>query len=189
MKSRPGLTTRLAVLFASILAGFAAVASDLLPTRQQVERVNGVVLVHQRQAPALMTIPHVVASGVSHDARGEPVIKVLVTDKEAVTPDNLEGVRVHKELSNRIVALRGPTCESSGNNICGTTERWPLPVPIGVSVGHPAVTAGTIGARVTDGSNVFILSNNHVIADLNLAVFGDGIIQPCLLYTSQSPRD
>ncbi len=189
MKSRPGLPTRLSVVFASILAGFAAVASDVLPTQQQVARVNGVVLVHQRQAAALMTIPHVVASGVGLDSKGEPVIKVLVTSEDAVTPQSIDGVRVHKELSNRIVAFRGPTCETSGNNICSTSERWPVPVPIGVSVGHPAVTAGTLGARVTDGSNVFILSNNHVIADLNLAVFGDGIVQPGSLDGGANPDD
>jgi len=36
---------------------------------------------------------------------------------------------------------------------------WARPVPIGVSTGHPDITAGTIGARVTDGVNVYALSN------------------------------
>ena len=47
------------------------------------------------------------------------------------------------------------------------TEEHPRPVPIGVSTGHPAITAGTIGARVTDGTDVFALSNNHVYAATN----------------------
>ncbi len=50
------------------------------------------------------------------------------------------------------------------------TSRFNRPVPIGVSTGHPAITAGTIGARVTDGVNVYALSNNHVYADENTAV-------------------
>ncbi len=57
-------------------------------------------------------------------------------------------------------------------------DRWDRPVPIGVSTGHPDVTAGTIGARVTDGSNVYALSNNHVYANENNANIGDSVLQP-----------
>ena len=32
--------------------------------------------------------------------------------------------------------------------------------------------------RVTDGTNVYILSNNHVIAGINSANIGDPILQP-----------
>ena len=51
-------------------------------------------------------------------------------------------------------------------------------MPIGVSTGHPAITAGTIGARVTDGTNVFALSNNHIYANSNNAAIGDSALQP-----------
>jgi len=61
-------------------------------------------------------------------------------------------------------------------------EKPPLwcerPVPIGVSTGHPNITAGTIGCRVTDGTNVYALSNNHVYADENKADIGDNVLQP-----------
>jgi PKD repeat protein len=61
---------------------------------------------------------------------------------------------------------------------CAQTE-CPRPVPLGVSTGHPAITAGTIGARVKDGSeNVYALSNNHVYANSNNASIGDGALQP-----------
>ena len=56
--------------------------------------------------------------------------------------------------------------------------RFDRPVPIGVSTGHPAITAGTIGARVTGGGAVYALSNNHVYANINLATIGDAVIQP-----------
>jgi len=50
---------------------------------------------------------------------------------------------------------------------------------MGFSVGHPAITAGSIGARVVDGSgNVYILSNNHVLANSNDANIGDAALQP-----------
>ncbi len=54
------------------------------------------------------------------------------------------------------------------------------PAPSGISIGHPNITAGTLGCLVedlTDGTTC-ILSNNHVIADQNAAGIGDDIIQP-----------
>lgn len=54
------------------------------------------------------------------------------------------------------------------------------PCPPGYSVGHPQVTAGTLGAWVHrgPGDERYILSNNHVIANSNDAVLGDFIRQP-----------
>src|SRR5437764_10113167 len=50
---------------------------------------------------------------------------------------------------------------------------------MGFSVGHPAITAGSIGSRVADGSgNLYILSNNHVLANSNDATIGDPELQP-----------
>jgi hypothetical protein len=47
-----------------------------------------------------------------------------------------------------------------------------------VSTGHPLITAGTIGCRVTDGTYFYALSNNHVYAASNNAVINDAVIQP-----------
>src|SRR6185503_20242530 len=53
------------------------------------------------------------------------------------------------------------------------------PAPLGFSVGPPAITAGSIGARVRDGAgNVYVLSNNHVLANQNNASIGDPEYQP-----------
>ena len=52
------------------------------------------------------------------------------------------------------------------------------PVPGGVSIGHRGVTAGTLGMWVRKNGEFHILSNNHVIADSNLADIGDDILQP-----------
>lgn len=54
------------------------------------------------------------------------------------------------------------------------------PLRPGVSVGHVAVTAGTLGCFVKcrrDGS-LGILSNNHVLANENDATEGDSVLQP-----------
>ena len=53
------------------------------------------------------------------------------------------------------------------------------PLLIGISIGHFAVTAGTLGCFVqTRKSEVRILSNNHVLADENHGKAGDPILQP-----------
>jgi len=52
------------------------------------------------------------------------------------------------------------------------------PARPGVSIGHYQITAGTFGCLVKRGGDVFILSNNHVLADINKAKLGDAILQP-----------
>jgi len=54
------------------------------------------------------------------------------------------------------------------------------PCPGGYSVGQYQITAGTLGVVVMkqgDGA-LYILSNNHVLANENLAQIGDAILQP-----------
>jgi hypothetical protein len=70
------------------------------------------------------------------------------------------------------------------------------PVRPGYSVGHPDVTAGTIGAACYDLTPVpgkppryYVLSNNHVIANSNGANLGDPIIQPGRVDGGLGPRD
>jgi hypothetical protein len=108
-----------------------------------------------------------------------PAIKVFTT-RHGVPgiPEWLESTPVHVEVTGRFYALRGQTCDSTGDGVCQAWERWPLPVPTGVSVGHPDITAGTIAARVKKNVEVFILSNNHVLANVNQAAPGDPILQP-----------
>lgn len=57
------------------------------------------------------------------------------------------------------------------------------PAPAGISVAHFRVTAGTLGCfargRTAPRSNrVLMLSNNHVLANSNVANLGDNILQP-----------
>ena len=72
---------------------------------------------------------------------------------------------------------------------CSSTERCQRAVPIGVSTGHPDITAGTIGARVTDGTNVFALSNNHVYANENNTTTGANGLQPGPIDGGANPDD
>lgn len=59
------------------------------------------------------------------------------------------------------------------------TQRRHRPLKIGTSIGHFAVTAGTLGAvvaRRTDQVHL-LLSNNHVLANENKGKAGDAILQ------------
>lgn len=49
----------------------------------------------------------------------------------------------------------------------------------GISIGHKDITAGTFGCLLKDAEgDSFILSNNHVLANVNQGELGDEIIQP-----------
>lgn len=56
------------------------------------------------------------------------------------------------------------------------------PTKCGVSISHYLVTAGTLGCKVkrkgSNGAEAFILSNNHVLANVNTARLADLILQP-----------
>ena len=68
------------------------------------------------------------------------------------------------------------------------TDRY-RPAHCGVSVGHPNITAGTLGCLVQKDGNHYILSNNHVLADSNAAEVGDPVIQPGFADGGTSPDD
>lgn len=63
------------------------------------------------------------------------------------------------------------------------------PAPGGVSIGHEWITAGTLGCLVKKDGLVYILSNNHVLADSNNAPLGSPILQPGKYDGGEYPRD
>jgi hypothetical protein len=68
------------------------------------------------------------------------------------------------------------------------------PAPGGVSIGHPRVTAGTLGCLSVGRSSprnarLLLLSNNHVIANVNNAAAGDCISQPGRVDGGTCPAD
>jgi hypothetical protein len=135
--------------------------------------VREAIDVQRRHLNWLMRIPDVVGTGVGIGPDGLPAIKVF-TARHGVKgiPEWLESTPVQVEVTGMVVAL-------------GDTTSRQRPAPIGVSTGHPAISAGTIGARVKDASGrVFALSNNHVYANQNDAYSivnvgsGDSALQP-----------
>jgi hypothetical protein len=129
--------------------------------------VRQAIDVQHRYLKWLMRIPDVVGTGVGIGPDGLPAIKVF-TARHGVKgiPEWLESTPVQVEVTGMVMAL-------------GDTTSRQRPAPIGVSTGHPDITAGTIGARVKDeDGNVYALSNNHVYANQNNANIDDIVLQP-----------
>lgn len=69
-------------------------------------------------------------------------------------------------------------------------EKW-RPASAGVSVGHPDITAGTLGTPplVTESGALVFLTNSHVAANSGQATVGDSILQPGAFDGGQLPED
>lgn len=150
---------------------------------QNADPFGRAISIQERITPQLMEKAGVVGTGVGRNAAGVPVIRVYTVDESvAGLPRSAEGVGVRSVVTGLITAQ---ACQDTGD----PTERCNRPVPIGVSVGHPQVTAGTIGARVSRNGNVYVLSNNHVIANSNNANVGDPTLQPGAFDGGSDPGD
>ena len=135
--------------------------------------------VQDRHVEQLMRIPGVIGVGTGINKNGRPVIRVF-TIRAGISniPQKLEEIPVERKVTGMFVAH-------------SDSPYWfPRPVPIGVSTGHPDITAGTLGARVIDGNgNVYALSNNHVYANVNDAGIGDNALQPGTVDGGIDPDD
>lgn len=150
--------------------------------------------VQERHAD-LMANPGVIGTAVGLKAEGEPAILVYTRADGVDLPAALEGIPVVEKRRDGFEARQqGPArTRDDVKTRAGETsnaQRWERAVPIGVSAGHPAITAGTIGCRVkgADG-RIYALSNNHVLANSNAASIGDRTIQPGPYDGGSSPGD
>ncbi len=150
--------------------------------------------VQERHTARLMAIDGVEGTAIGLNPNARFSIHVLL-ERPGVggIPQELEGITVHPVITGKIYALPKPANPGKPpkepEEPIDPTARFDRPVPIGVSTGHPDITAGTIGCRVTDGDNVYALSNNHVYADENRATQGDNVLQPGAYDGGVNPAD
>jgi hypothetical protein len=144
--------------------------------------------VQEKHTARLMAIKGVVGTAVGFDPDDQPEVKVFVEERgDARIPKKLEEVPVEVVVTGKIYALK-PGDKPTGSRI-NPAARFPRPVPIGVSTGHPDITAGTISCRVKNASGVYALSNNHIYADENRATIGDNVLQPGPYDGGKNPQD
>ena len=152
------------------------------------EAIAAIKAKHQK---SIMKKKNVIGLGVGYkETKGkrtdELCLVVMVEKKEDVStlrkkdqvPRIIDGIRTDVKQVGKIVAQKL------------RTSRW-RPAPGGVSIGHYAITAGTLGAAVHDveSNEILILSNNHVLANSNDARIGDSIIQPGAADGGKDPQD
>lgn len=126
----------------------------------------------------IMNKDNVVATGIGYKMAGgmptnEVVIVVSVTEKlpraqlaqAALVPRTVDGIETDVIETGPIVAFQDP-------------KQRLRPARPGGSLGHQLITAGTLGCLVKRGDQVYLLSNNHVLANSNMAQEGDPIWQP-----------
>src|SRR2546428_1439114 len=142
-------------------------AGPALPVTRLIPDLRAAIVAQRRHTDALLEVPGVVGTAVTVQPDGRAGM-LLLLERSGITglPLMLDGIPVTQRVTGRLMALSDPT-------------KRQRPAPMGFSVGHPAITAGTIGARVRDAlGNVYILSNNHVLANSNGATIGDPEYQP-----------
>ncbi len=185
----------------------AEVDADLLSLKGEIEKS----LIASTRAISLSTVS-------AHEAGGSNIVGVGIgfPDPDSIlsglstnptigkaslnvyTLDTLSGDQLLSEIS----ALAGTSALSElsinqipTGNIDALNQRARFrPAPGGVSVGHYAITAGTLGALSTGNrpprsSRLLILSNNHVLANSNNAKAGDAILQPGFYDGGKNPAD
>jgi len=170
------------VLFVVVAIFGVLVLSSVLSAQGRSDwALEHVKEVQERNTKRLMAIDGVEGTAIGFNPNARLSIHVLL-ERPGVggIPQELEGVPVHPVVTGKIYALKPPANKPGRppKEPVDPTARFDRPVPIGVSTGHPDITAGTIGCRVTDGINVYALSNNHVYANENLVSIGDNVLQP-----------
>jgi hypothetical protein len=142
------------------------------------ERVKAV---QEKHTAKLMSIKGVVGTAIGCDPQEQPDIKVFVEEPGvAGIPKKLDEVPVDVVVTGKIYALKpGANAKPPPAPSIDPKARFARPVPIGVSTGNEGeISSGTIGCRVTDGANMYALSNNHVYALENKAPIGSNVLQP-----------
>jgi len=146
--------------------------------KNNVGAISAAQEVKREQESTLMSLGNVVATGVGFKIAGnlqtnEPSVVVSVVKKLPLVqlpestrvPKTINGIPTDVIETGRFFALQDPTQKMR-------------PARPGISIGHYQITAGTLGCLVQRDGQIYILSNNHVLANSNAAQVGDPILQP-----------
>lgn len=177
---------------AEIEAFMSSVDGELLSAKAELEKLLDSVASRGFSAQAEEALgSNLVGVGIglgngtsshSSGAPGDPVLEVYVIEPAALA-----------ETRARLASAAGVSSLSSSDFPMrvvrtGIIDAQPhrfreRPAPCGISVGHRAITAGTLGALSTGNTaprngRLLVLSNNHVLANVNAGAIGDAILQP-----------
>jgi hypothetical protein len=175
---------------AKIMEGMQADNNQPAVLDKENPQIQAVMAIQDHYSPALIGMPDVVGTATGLTEQGNPAVVVFTKGLGATgIPTRLEGVPVVVRMTGEFHALKpgNGAGGKGGGSQTSTTAVLTLPVPIGVSTGNIGeCSAGTIGARLTDGTNYYVLSNNHGYALENTAAVGSAVLQPGLYDTQCS---
>ena len=142
-------------------------------------------MIGPRTKRKLLSKPNVVSVGVGlKNGTGEPCVVVGVVRKVPA-----ETLKRREKVPKKLGRATTDVVEVGTIKLLARTWR-DRPVHPGTSIGHVNITAGTFGCLVEDTNKVeYILSNNHVLADVNQAEIGDPILQPGPVDGGKYPGD
>jgi hypothetical protein len=124
---------------------------------------------------------------------GEPAVTVYVAEPASV--DQVRAAVVDSMGVRAAASDQVPLDVVVTGIIDAQPHRFRLrPAPGGISVGHFRITAGTLGCLAVGrtaprNARLLILSNNHVLANSNNAVYGDCVCQPGPADGGACPQD
>jgi len=120
-------------------------------------------------------VGHGVGYKVKDGVRTSELCRVVMVERklplELLAPEDVIPKVINGEVTDIIQAGRFKAYWGERTSVM-------RPAMGGISIGHPDITAGTLGCAVWIDGKKHILSNNHVMADMNDASIGDGILQP-----------
>jgi hypothetical protein len=126
----------------------------------------------------LLQKANVVATGIGYKITGNRQTDELAIVCSVETKKPLAKLRLEDRIPASISGITTDVVATGPISIFqDRTDRF-RPAPGGVSIGHYQITAGTLGCLVQKHGELYILSNNHVIANSNDATAGDPILQP-----------
>lgn len=157
---------------------------DLASGGTQGPDLRAAIAAKDKYASNLLRQPGVEGVAVTLTTGNRPAV-VIFTSRAAMAglPHQLDSIPVVQNLSGPFSAIlphaKPNRKGGKGGGSADPTSRFTRPVPIGVSIGNwNECAAGTLGARVKAGGNLYVLSNNHVLARENAASLGEDILQP-----------
>ena len=141
---------------------------------------------------SIETVPEQVPSlaiGIVAKRANEFQVAIRCQRKDLINGKEVETIK--RKANNEVnVRFIGPVRKRAAKR---WNQKRVRPLQIGLSCGHFKITAGTLGCfvklRNSADSKVYILSNNHVLANENKAKIGDVILQPGNFDGGKNPAD
>jgi len=152
---------------------------DLQSARELKSRLLGDVRTAAAEPGERLPVPRGFAVGIAPRRDGGFAVAIRMRDEASL---GAELTRLAEEsgedLDVRTVGQIRPLRADPPAPDLSELQSRQRPLVPGLSVGHPRITAGTLGGFVEYDGRLHLLSNSHVLADSGQAALGETVVQP-----------